>query len=113
VPLPPKERTLSAIKQFTRCISWETNLFVPDHLASACEQVYGHGHPDTEQYAALFNVLVLLAVGQEVAMRHHDTAIGDFTLSVLPSRTAMLSITDLITTPSLINVQALVLLVSS
>lgn len=112
VSWPPKERTLSAIKQFTQTPTLGTDLFKEGHLLSACQQSYSHGHPESSRYVPLFNVLVLLALGQEMAMKHHDTAIGDWTLSVLPSRIAMLSIADLITTPELVNVQALSLLVS-
>lgn len=108
----PKQQAITAISHFFQHINCSTDIFVQRNLLANLERVYAEPerHRD-DGWATCFKAITLLVLGIEVSAQAGNALFSDFARSCLPSRTAMVN-PRLLSTPRLINVQTLILLVS-
>jgi hypothetical protein len=111
IKLLPQKQAVTAVGHFIQHVDCTTDIFVPQNLMSNLERVYSQPQqPGDDAWAVCFNVITLLVLGMEISTQAPTALVGDFARSLLPSRAALVS-SRLLTTPRLINVQTLILLV--
>jgi Fungal Zn(2)-Cys(6) binuclear cluster domain. len=111
IKLLPQKQAVTAVGHFIQHVDCTTDIFVPQSLMGNLERVYSQPQqPGDEAWAVCFNVITLLVLGMEISTQAPTALVGDFARSLLPSRAALVS-SRLLTTPRLINVQTLILLV--
>jgi hypothetical protein len=111
IQLLPKHQAIAAVDQFFQHLDYSTDLFVRSNLLAKLESIYAHPmDPGNDVWAVCFRVITLLALGMEISCHASNALLGDFARSLLPSRAGLVN-SRLLTTPRLINVQTLILLV--
>lgn len=109
--LLPKQQTLAAVDKFFQHVDSSTDLFVQSSLLSNLERVYSQPMKSRDEtWAICLKTIILLVLGNEMSTQANNALFGDFALSFLPSRAALVN-SRLLTVPRLINVQTLILLV--
>lgn len=112
IQLLPKQRSIAATDHLFQYVNYATDVFVHSHLRANLERVYTHPSlPDDDIWAICFKVITLLVLQLEISTQASNALFGDFAQSILPSRAALIS-SRLLTTPRLVSVQTLILLVS-
>ena len=113
VHLLPKQQAVTAISHFFHLVDCTTDVFVQSSLLANVERVYSQPlKPVDEAWAICFKTIILLVLGKEISAQAMNALVGDFARSFLPSRAALIN-SRLLTAPRLINVQTLILLVTS
>lgn len=111
IKLLPQKQAVTAVGHFIQHVDCTTDIFVPQNLMGNLNRVYSQPQqPGDDAWAVCFNVITLLVLGMEISTQAPTALVGDFARSLLPSRAALVS-SRLLTTPRLINVQTLILLV--
>lgn len=110
VPLLPKQQVVTAVDRFFQLQDCQTDVFVPDNVRANLDRVYAQHQPQPEDdaWSICFQTIGLLVLG--TGNSQSGALFGDFARSFLPTRAALVS-SRLLTTPRLINVQTLLLLV--
>ena len=109
--LPPKQQAIAAIGHFFQHLDCTTDIFVQRNLLANVERVYSQPpQPGDDAWGVCIKAIMLLVLGMEISSQTSNALFGDFARSLLPSRAALVS-SHLLTTPRLINVQTLILLV--
>lgn len=114
IHLPPKQLLLMVLPQFFSHLDSSTDIFVEAKLATNIERVYSSPSTSTnDAWAICFNIIILLVLGAEDPSRGTDSLVGSqFSLPFFHVMRAAFHRAHLLTTPKLINVQSLALLVS-
>jgi hypothetical protein len=113
IKLLPKQHAMTAVEHFIQHVDCTTDLFVPGNLRAQLDRVYesaAPAKPGDDVWMICFKVITLLVLGMEISTQAPTVLVGDFARSLLPSRASLVN-SRLLTTPRLINVQTLVLLV--
>lgn len=115
IRLPPKQFLLMAQTQFFQQADYATDIFVQSSFCSNVERVYSRPFtPADEAWAICFNTIILLVLGPESSSQDCDPLIGSqFVRPFLLTVRSALSNPRVLMVPKLVNVQALVLLVST
>jgi hypothetical protein len=113
IRLPPKQLLLMALPQFFSQVDYSTDIFVEAHFTANIERVYSHSSSQTnDAWAICFNTIVLLVLGSENwTMGNDPLMVTQFAVPLFQAMRAALCQAKFLTTPKLINVQALALLV--
>jgi len=112
VRLPMKQQSLSAVEHFLRHVDFSTDIFVPENLLENLERIYSEPlKPQDEAWATCFHAIIILVLGRETALPASNALLTGFARNLLPSRAALVN-QRLLTSPRLINIQALLLLVN-
>ncbi|PWY67985.1 hypothetical protein BO94DRAFT_503581 [Aspergillus sclerotioniger CBS 115572] len=106
VPLLPKQQVVTAIDRFFQLQDCQTDVFVPDNVLANLDRVYAQQQPEDDAWRICFQTITLLVLGTG---NSQSALFGDFARSFLPTRAALVS-SRLLSTPRLVNVQALLLL---
>jgi hypothetical protein len=114
IRLPPKQLLLMALPQFFSQVDYSTDIFVEAHFTANIERIYSRSSsPIDDAWAVCFNTIILLALGSENwTMDNDPLMITQFAVPLFQAMRAALRQAKFLTTPRLINVQALSLLVS-
>jgi hypothetical protein len=115
IRLPPKQLLLMVLPQFLSQLNYTIDLFVESHLQQNIEHVYSRP-PTTanDAWAICFNTIILLVLDSESANAGNAPLMASqYSLPFFHAMRAALHHAHLLTTPRLINVQALALLVCS
>lgn len=111
MPLLPKAQVAAALERFFANLSVSSDLFVRSNIEQNFHRLYSQNtKPGDDAWATCFRVITLLVLGLEISSQAQDALFSGFVSSLLPSRAALVN-THLLTTPRLINVQTLILLV--
>lgn len=113
--IPPRQQVHAAVGEFFHHVDSVTDIFVPSHLLANIDAVYSGmvkiENSDQEPWIICFRTITLLVLGIEISTQHSSTTLlGDFAHTLLPSSCALVT-PRLLTTPKLINIQVLILLV--
>jgi hypothetical protein len=109
----PKQQALTAVGHFLQHLDIRTDIFSQSSLLRNLERVYSkQPKPGDDAWVTCFKVITLLVLGMELSVQARNALFGDFARSFLPSRAALVT-SSLLSTPRLINVQTLILLVSA
>ncbi|WPH01314.1 Hypothetical protein R9X50_00415300 [Acrodontium crateriforme] len=109
VRAPSKQQVLGAIGHFFQHVDYTTDIFVPENLLANVERIYSEpSKPHDEAWITCFRAIVLLVLGREVSHQSSNALFGDFARDLLPNRAALVN-SCLLTSPRLINIQALLL----
>ncbi|GKZ24465.1 hypothetical protein AbraIFM66951_010689 [Aspergillus brasiliensis] len=108
IPLLPRQQVTAAVDQFLQHQDCQIDIFVPENLRANLERVHSqHQRPsDDDAWGICFQVITLLAQATHQAT---PGFLGSFVHHFVPSRAVSIC-PGLLTTPRLINVQALLLL---
>lgn len=113
--LPPKQLLLMVLPQFFSQVDYSIDVFVECHLRQNIEHVYSR--PPTsanDAWAICFNTIILLVLDSEGSNRGNDPLMASqYSLPFFHAMRTALHQAHFLTTPRLINVQALALLVCS
>lgn len=115
IDLPPKKQALTAIAQFFQHIDGTTDIFIRRNLLANLDRVYAQStaRPGDDVWAICFKVITLLILGVEISAQPSSTIMfGNFARSFPPCCATLVN-SSLLATPRLINVQTLILLVST
>lgn len=111
IKLPPKQQVITAVGLFFQHVDCMTDLFVQSNLLANVQRVYSQPpEPGDDAWAASLKAIMILVLGVEISTQADNALFGDLARSLLPNRAALVS-SRLLTTPRLINVQTLILLV--
>lgn len=111
VRLPMKQQAVSAVEHFLRHVDFATDIFVPENLLGNLERIYLEPlKPQDEAWATCLHAIIILVLGRETALPASNALLTGFARNLLPSRAALVN-PRLLTSPRLINIQALLLLV--
>jgi hypothetical protein len=111
INLLPKQQANTVIGYFFQHVDCATDVFVKDNLLAHVERIYSQStEPGDDVWAICFQAITVLVWGMEISAQAGNGLFGDFARSFLPSRAALVN-SRLLTTPRLINVQTLILLV--
>ncbi|KFA51947.1 hypothetical protein S40293_07066 [Stachybotrys chartarum IBT 40293] len=112
IRLPPKQLLLMVIPQYLSNVDYTTDLFVEPHLAANIERIYLRPPtPANDAWAICFNTIILLVLDTEDVRQGNDPlARSQFSLPFFQVTQAAFQQAHLLTTPRLINIQALALL---
>jgi hypothetical protein len=106
-----KQQANTVISGFFQRVNCATDVFVKSSLLAQVERIYsGSTEPGDDVLAICLQVITVLVWGTEISTKNGNGLFGDFARSFLPSRTALVN-SSLLTTPTLINIQTLILLV--
>ena len=109
--LLPKQQVVTAINFFFQHLDCTIDIFSQSKLLANLERVYSQAPTlDDDAWTICFKAITLLVLGTEISRRSDNALFGDFTRSILPSRVGLVT-PRLLTTPRLINVQTLLILV--
>ncbi|XXH00818.1 hypothetical protein Hte_007169 [Hypoxylon texense] len=110
--LPPKQLLLMASPQFFSQIDHSTDIFVKARFIAQVEAIYSQAlMPTDDAWAICFNTIILLVLGSESWNQGNDGLMASqFALPLFQAMRTALHQARLLTTPKLINVQALALL---
>ncbi|RYC64039.1 hypothetical protein CHU98_g2146 [Xylaria longipes] len=110
--LPPKQLLLMALPQFFSQIDHSTDIFVEARFMARVEAIYSQVlMPTDDTWAICFNTIILLVLGSESCTRGNDGLMtSQFALPLFQAMRTALHQARFLTTPKLINVQALALL---
>ena len=113
IRLPPKQLLLTVLPQFFSQGDFSIDIFAQRRLRVNLERTYSRpATPDNCAWAVAFHIIILLVLGSESSARGSEPLMGSqFSQPFLHAMRAALHWSPLLTTPKLINVQALVLLV--
>ena len=112
--LPPKHYVMKAQAEFFRQVDYATNLFVHENFLANVNRVYaGQIRQLDEAWVICFQTIILLVLGSELLGASSSSVFGGLAGSFLLPSSAALVNSRLLTAPRLINVQALILLVSA
>jgi hypothetical protein len=110
--LVPKRQAVTAVGHFLQHLDVRTDIFSHNSLVANLERIYSQPpKPGDDAWATCFKVIALLVLGMELSAQAKTALFGDFARSFLPSRAALVT-SSLLSTPRLINVQTLILLVN-
>lgn len=114
IRLPPKRFLLMVQSQFFKQADYITDIFAPSRFWCNVEHIYSRElGPGDEAWAICLNTIMLLVTSSEITEGRPEPAIrAQFARSLFSTSHAALSNPRLLTAPKLINIQALVLLVS-
>jgi hypothetical protein len=114
IRLPPKQLLLMALPQFFSQVDYSTDIFVETHFTANIERVYSRStSPADDAWAICFNTIILLVLGSENwTMGNDPLMVTQFAIPLFQAMRVALRQAKFLTTPRLINVQALALLVS-
>jgi hypothetical protein len=114
IRLPPKQLLLMALPQFFSQVDYSTDIFVEAHFTANIERIYSRAtSPTDDAWAICFNTIILLVLGSENwTMGNDPLMVTQFAVPLFQAMRAALRQAKFLTTPRLINVQALALLVS-
>lgn len=111
INLLPKQQATTVISHFFQHVDCATDVFVKSNLLAHIERIYSQWtEPGDDVWAICFQAITVLVWGMEISAQAGNGLFGDFARSFLPSRAALVN-SRLLTTPRLINVQTLILLV--
>ncbi|KAH9895428.1 hypothetical protein F4778DRAFT_746711 [Xylariomycetidae sp. FL2044] len=112
IKLPPKQLLLLALPQFFSQIDYTTDIFVETRLVAQVEVIYSQPQiPVNDAWAICFNTIILLVMGSESWSRGNDRLmVSQFAQPLFQAMRTALHQARFLTTPDLINVQALALL---
>lgn len=111
VNLLPKYQATTVIGHFLQHVDCATDVFVKSNLLAHVERIYSQStEPRDDVWAICFQAITVLVWGMEISAQGRNGLFGDFARSFLPSRAALVN-SRLLTTPKLVNVQTLILLV--
>lgn len=111
INLLPKQQATTIIGHFFEHVDCATDVFVKSNLLAQVERIYSQStEPGDDVWAICFQAITVLVWGIEISSQAGNGLFGDFARSFLPSRAALVN-SRLLTTPRLINVQTLILLV--
>lgn len=111
INLLPKQQAITIIGLFFQRVDCSTDIFVKSNLLARVERIYSKStEPGDDVWAICFQAITVLVWGMEISAQAGNGLFGDFARSFLPSRAALVN-SSLLTTPRLINVQTLILLV--
>jgi hypothetical protein len=111
VHLVPKQQAVTAVGHFLQHLDIRTDIFSQSSLLANLERIYSQPpKPGDDAWAACFQAIALLVLGMELSAQAKSALFDDFARSFLPSRAALVN-SSLLSTPRLINVQTLILLV--
>lgn len=111
VNLMPKQQATTVIGHFLQHVDCTTDVFVKNNLLAHVERIYSQStEPVDDVWAICFQAITVLVWGLELSTQAGSGLFGDFARSFLPSRAELVT-SRLVTTPRLINVQTLILLV--
>jgi hypothetical protein len=111
INLISKQQASTVIARFFQRVNCTTDVFVKRNLLAHIDRMYsGTIEPGNDVWAICLQVITVLVWGTEISTQYGIGLFGDFARSFLPSRAALVS-SSLLTTPKLINVQTLILLV--
>lgn len=111
IKLLSRQQVNTVIDPFFERVNYATDIFVKSNLLAHIERIYsGATESGDDIWAICLQVITVLVWGTEISSEYGNALFGDFARSFLPSRTAMVH-SNLLTTPKLINVQTLILLV--
>ena len=111
INLLSRQQANTVIDRFFQRVNYATDVFVKSNLLASIERVYsGSTENGDDVWAICLQVITVLVWGTEISSQYGNGLFGDFARSFLPSRTALVH-SNLLTTPRLINVQTLILLV--
>ena len=111
INLLPKQQATTVISHFLQHVDCATDVFVKSNLLTHVERIYSQSaEPGDDIWAICFQAITVLVWGMELSAQAGNGLFGDFARSFLPSRAALVN-SRLLTTPRLINVQTLILLV--
>ncbi|KAI0432406.1 hypothetical protein F5Y09DRAFT_143871 [Xylaria sp. FL1042] len=110
--LPPKQLLLMALPQFFSQRDHSTDIFVEARFMAQLETIYSQTFmPTDDAWAICFNIIILLMLGSESWAGGNDGLIASqFALPLFQAMRTALHQARFLTTPKLINVQALALL---
>lgn len=113
IRLPPKQLLLMVMPQFFSKVDYSTDIFVESQLTANMERIYSRAPaPDNDAWAICFNTIILLVLGSDNSTRSDEPLMeSQFSLPFFNAMRAALHQARFLTTPKLINVQALALLV--
>jgi hypothetical protein len=114
IRLPPKQLLTMALPQFFSQVDYSTDLFVEAHFTANIERIYSRStSPTDDAWAICCNTVILLVLGSENwTMGNDPLMVTQFAVPLFQAMRAALRQAKFLTTPRLINVQALALLVS-
>jgi hypothetical protein len=111
INLLPKQQATTIIGHFFQHVDCVTDVFVKSNLLAHVERIYSQSiEPRDDVWAICLQAITVLVWGMEISAQAGNGLFGDFARSFLPSRAALVS-SRLLTTPRLINVQTLIILV--
>lgn len=113
IRVPPKQLLLMSLPQFFSQIDYSTDFFVRRRLEAQIERVYSERSTLMDDaWAICFNTIILLVWGSESWTRGNDTLMSSqFSFPLLQAMRSALDQARFLTTPKLVNVQSLGLLV--
>jgi hypothetical protein len=111
INLLPKQQAITIIGHFFQHVDCVTDIFVKSNLLTHVERIYSQStEPGEDVWAICLQAITVLVWGMEISAQAGNGLFGDFARSFLPSRAALVN-SRLLTTPRLINVQTLIILV--
>lgn len=106
-----KHQTITVVDYFLQHVDCATDIFVKSNLLAHVERIYSQSSELVDDiWAICFQAITVLVWGMEISAQGGNGLFGDFARSFLPSRAALVN-SHLLTTPKLVNVQTLILLV--
>lgn len=111
INLLPKQLATTIIGHFFQHVDCVTDVFVKNNLLAHVERIYSQSmEPRDDVWVICLQAITVLVWGMEISAQTGNGLFGDFARSFLPSRAALVS-QRLLSTPRLINVQTLIILV--
>lgn len=111
--LPSRQHITKAQAQFFRQTDAVTDIFVQENFLTNLERIYTTPYQQADEpWIICFKAIVLLVLGLELADASTNSIFGGLAGSFLLPGGAPLVNSSLLTAPQLVNVQALILLVS-
>ena len=111
INLLPKYQATTIINRFLQHVDCTTDIFVKSNLFAQVERIYSQStEPGDDVWPICFQAITVLVWGIELSVQAGNGLFGDVARSFLPSRAALVN-SRLLTTPKLVNVQTLILLV--
>jgi len=114
VSRPPKQQLMKAQARYFQQVDCVTDVFVHQNFLAQLERIYAvqGQQPFDETWIVCFQAIILLAIGSELLGASSCSVISGLASSVLVPSSVALVTTHLLMAPRLVNVQALILLVS-
>jgi hypothetical protein len=109
--LVPKQQAITAVGHFLQHLDIRTDIFSQGNLLANLERIYSQSpKPGDDAWAICFKAITVLVLGMELSSQAKNALFGDFARSFLPNRASLVT-SSLLSTPRLINIQTLILLV--